>query len=289
LFDLARETFCAALSELPHDQAELKSLCLVFLGAVERDSGRLMDSLKILREANSFQTPGRLGTGRCELELATTLKELAAASGQELYNNEALRSYANALRECEAIGNHRLAAVVENNLGFFLLSIGFATESEQHLLRARKFFESISDFIRRAQVNETLTRLYVTTNRYSLAKETIDDVLYTLEMTDAEAILSEALTTSGIVSSRLGQVGEARKRFEEAYKVAERCGDREGARRSLVSKFEEMGELLDPDELQQISEKLGRLLAVIEPSSLVERVQETIAEIRFKLDQAFRG
>ena len=44
LFDLARETFFAALSELPDDQVELKSLCLVFLGAVERDSGRLFDS-----------------------------------------------------------------------------------------------------------------------------------------------------------------------------------------------------------------------------------------------------
>ena len=286
LFDLARETFTVALSELPGDQVELKSLCLVFLGAVERDSGRLLDSLRILREANSLQAPGRLGTGRCELELATTLKELAAAGGQQTYNDEALLNYRNALRECEAIGNHRLAAVVENNLGFFLLSIGFAKESEQHLLRARRFFDAISDLVRRAQVNETLTRLYVTTNRYSLGKETIDAALQTLEMTDAEAVLSEALTTSGIVSSRLGHINEAQKRFEEAYKVAERCGDREGARRALLSKFEEMGDLLDRDELCQISEKLHRLLAVTEPSPLVRRVEEAIAEIGCILEKS---
>ncbi|HEX3186712.1 MAG TPA: winged helix-turn-helix domain-containing protein [Pyrinomonadaceae bacterium] len=285
LFDLARQTFTTALSELPLDQNELKSLCLVFLGAVERDSGRLMNSLSILREANSLQTPGRLGTGRCELELATTLKELAVCEGQHAYNDEALLNYANALRECEGIGNHRLAAVVENNLGFFLLSIGFLKESEQHLSRARRFFEAISDFVRRAQVNETLTRLYIATNRYSLAKETIEDALQTLEMTDAEAILSEALTTSGIVSSRLGHSNEAQNRFEEAYKVAERCGDREGARRALVSKFEEMGDELERDELLHVWQKLQRLLAVAEPSTLGGRVEETIVEIGFMLDQ----
>ena len=281
LFDLALETFSAALSDLPEDQVELKSLCLVFLGAVERDSGRLRESLATLREANRLQSPGRLSTGRCELELATTLKELAASSSHLAYNDEALLNYANALRECEAIGNHTLAAVVENNLGFFMLSIGFPNEAEQHLLRARKFFEAISDLVRRAQVNETLTRLYVATNRYLLAKQTINEALETLEMTDAEAILSEALTTSGIVSSRLGQVSEAQKRFEEAYKVAERCGDREGARRALVSKFEEMGDLLERDELRQMSEKLRRLVAVTEPSPLADRVEQTLAEIEF--------
>jgi DNA-binding winged helix-turn-helix (wHTH) protein/tetratricopeptide (TPR) repeat protein len=282
LFDLARETFCSALAELPTDQVELKSLCLVFLGAVERDSGRLMDSLRILREARSLQAPGRLGTGRCELELATTLKELAA-EGQPIYNDEALISYANALRENEAIGNHRLAAVAENNLGFMLLTIGFTKESEEHLLRARRLFEAVSDMVRRAQVNETLTRLYIATNRHSLAKQTIEDALQTLEMTDAEAVLSEALTTGGIVLSRLGQRSDAEKRFEDAYMVADRCRDREGARRALVSMFQEIGEGLERDELRKISERLQRLLAITEPSSLVGRVEETIAQIETSL------
>ncbi len=238
-----------------------------------------MESLRILREARSLQTPGRLGTGRCELELATTLKELAVAERKSAYNDEAQLSYANALRECEAIGNHRLAAVAENNLGFMLLTTGFTNESEEHLLRGRRFFEAISDMVRRAQVNETLTRLYIATNRYSLARQTIEDALQTLEMTDSEAVLSEALSTSGIVLSRLGQRGESEKRFEEAYLVADRCGDREGARRALVSMFEEIGEGLGRDELRKISERLQGLLAITEPSSLVGRVEETIAQI----------
>ena len=285
LFDLARETFDTAISVLPANQTELKTVCLVFLGNLERDSGRLMDSLMILRQAKKLQIPGRLVTGRCELELATTLKELAVSENEPTYNDEALLNYANALREAEGIGNHRLAAVVENNLGFLLLSLGSSEESERHLLRARRFFEAISDTIRRAQVNETLTRLYVATSQYCLAKECIEDALQTLEQTDAEAILSEALTTSGIVSSRLGHFGQAQKRFEEGLKVAERCGDREGARRALVTKFEETGIGLQRDELRQLLQKLRQLSSINEPSSLSYRVEETITRIETALQE----
>jgi hypothetical protein len=138
--------------------------------------------------------------------------------------------------------------------------------------------------VRRAQVNETLTRLYIATNRYSLAKQTIEDALETLEKTDAEAVLSEALTTSGVVLSRLAQRGDAQKRFEDAYMVAERCGDREGSRRALVSMFVEIGEQLERSELSKISEKLRRLHAISEPSSLASRVEETIAQIAALFD-----
>ncbi|HEU4710694.1 MAG TPA: hypothetical protein VFS76_03975 [Pyrinomonadaceae bacterium] len=279
LFDLARDTFSNAISTLPDDQTEIKSLCLVFLGVVERDSGRLMDSLRTLREAISLQSPGRLGTGRCELELATTLKELAISESHQPYNEEARLHYATALQECEAIGNHRLAAVVENNLGFLLLNTGFPEESEQHLLRARRFFDVLSDSIRRAQVNETLTRLYLSTGRYLLAKQTIEDALLTLEMTDAEALLSEALTTNGIVSSRLGHFSQAQQRFEEAYKVAERCRDREGARRALVSKFDEIGHQLSGSELHEMLEKLKHLQLINEPTPLAHRVIKTTSQI----------
>jgi tetratricopeptide (TPR) repeat protein len=212
------------------------------------------------------------------------LKELAVSEGQQAYNDEALLQYANALRQCEAIGNHRLAAVVENNLGFLLLTLGAVEESEDHLLRARRFFEAMADQIRGAQVNETLTRLYLATNRSLLAKQTIEDALQTLEMTDAEAILSEALTTSGIVSSRLLHWSDAQKRFEEAYKVAERCGDREGAKRALVSKFEEMCNLLEHGELRQILQKLRRLDSFTEPTPLTRRVEQTISKITSVLE-----
>jgi hypothetical protein len=45
-----------------------------------------------------------------------------------------------------------------------------------------------------------------------------------------------------------------------------------------------MGDELERDELRQVSLKLQRLLAITEPSPLVGRVEETIAEIGFMLE-----
>lgn len=74
LFDLGRETLSEALSELPGNQIEIKSFGLLVWGAIERESGRLKDSLIKLRQAASLKGTGPLAAGRCYHELATTLK-----------------------------------------------------------------------------------------------------------------------------------------------------------------------------------------------------------------------
>lgn len=278
LFDIARETLSAAICELPTDHVEIKCLCLIYLGMLERDAGRLMEAISKLEEAASVMGPaGRLVTARYHLELGGTLRQMAL-SDQE-HNDEIRRHYATAIYESHAIGDHRTTAIAENNLGLLLLTLGAWKESEQHLLRARRFFEALSDNSRRAQVNETLTRLYVATAQYSLAEQTIDEAIQVLEGTAGEAVLSEALTTGGIVRCRLLRFGSAQSTFEAAYKVSERCGDREGARRALLSMYEEMGSRLDIEELSQLVGKLKKLQAVTEPSSLNEAVEGTIARI----------
>lgn len=279
LFDLARKTFSLALDHCPDSEIELKCHCLIFWSVLERDSGRLSDSIARLQEAESLHVSGLLMRGRCDLELATTLKDIAICECQDSYNSRARVHYRNALYEFEAIGHHRMAAIVENNFGFLLLNLGLVDESEMHLLRSRRFFDALSDNLRVAQVNETLTRLYIVTKHYSLASDTIESAVRALELTDGEAVLSEALTTSGIVACRLHRYGDAQKKFEAACNVAERCGDREGERRALLSMFEEMRERLTNDELNQVSEKLKRLQSFSEPSPLSVRIEETIAQI----------
>ncbi|HEX5883396.1 MAG TPA: winged helix-turn-helix domain-containing protein, partial [Pyrinomonadaceae bacterium] len=58
LFDVARDTLSSALSDLPDDQTEIKSVALVLWGVVERDSGRLISSLTKLREASRLEVVG---------------------------------------------------------------------------------------------------------------------------------------------------------------------------------------------------------------------------------------
>jgi TolB-like protein len=286
LFDLSRETVSAAYSELPDQEMEVRTLCLVIWGCIERDSGRLKDSLLRLREAMGLEVAGRLRTNRCYSDLGITLKELAVSEHDDTYSAEARLHFMRALYESEALGHHRYVATVENNLGFLLLTLGSHEESEKHLLRSRKLFEALSDSIRQAQVNETLARLYIETSRYDLAQKAIERAVETLELTDGEAFLAEALTTAGVVAARQGRLGDAKKSFEAAYKVAERCGDNEGAGRALLLILEELGDHVEQAEKTQMAEKLKRLFAATQQTAVLSRVERSIAEIGFQLNDA---
>jgi DNA-binding winged helix-turn-helix (wHTH) protein/tetratricopeptide (TPR) repeat protein len=276
LLEIARETISAALAELPMDQLELKTLALINLGVIERDSGRLTDALLKLREAASLEVAGSLVTGRCNIDLATTLKDLALSHGEERYLEEAKSHFLRALYESEALGNHRNVASVENNIGFLLLNLGAYEDSEQHLLRAGRIFNALRDSVRGAQVNDTLARLYIETNQHAHAEKVIDLAVETLELTDSEAILAEALTTKGIVACRTGRHSDGKRSFEAAYKVAERCGDHQGAVRALLCLFEEMQSRLDEQELRKIAQQLTRLAPAVQQRSLLARTKHVI-------------
>lgn len=276
LLDLARETIIAALAELPADQLELKILALINLGVIERDSGRLKDALQKLQEAASLEIAGRFVTGRCNIDLATTLKDLGLSQKEEGYLAEAKSRFLRALYESEALGHHRNVATVENNIGFFFLNLGCYEESEQHLLRAGRIFGALGDNVRGAQVNDTLARLYTEMKQHSRAEEAIDIAVETLELTDNEAILAEALTTKGIVACRAGRHSQGKRSFEAAYKVAERCGDHQGAVRALLGLFEEMRHRLDEHETRKIGHQLTRLIPAIQHASLLARAEQVI-------------
>jgi len=279
LFDEARATLEIALSELPKDQTELRSLGLSLLGAVERDSGRLQDSLERLREASSLEA-GQLRTGRWHHEIATTLKELALSESKDDYFSEARHHFQKALYEWEAIGNHRNAAAAENNLGYLLLCLGLTSECESHLVHALQLFNSLSDQIRAAQVNDTLAQLYIHVADFLKAQAAIEVAVNTLEKSDGEAVLAEALITKGIVACRQRRYSEARKCFESAHRVAERGGDIEGAGRALLVMFEQMRPELDEEESLAIAYGLKRCFAQRQKSSLFKRYEEMMATIQ---------
>jgi tetratricopeptide (TPR) repeat protein len=171
LFDIARETLVAALSELADDQLEIRCRCLIYSGMLERDAGRLREAIENLNEAAALMAPvGPLVSLRYHLEVAGTLRDLALSEGPETLNEEAEFHFRAGLHESEAIGDHRTTATVENNFGLFLLNLKVWEEAEKHLLRSRRRFEVLLDKFRGAQVNETLTRLYIATDRYSIAQ-----------------------------------------------------------------------------------------------------------------------
>jgi TolB-like protein len=261
MFELTRNTLLNVLDELGPADTDLKSLGLIRLGVVERHAGHIKNSLSRFADAcNIVGQSGPLLTGRYHHELGTTLKDLAKAQSQLDYSDTVTPHFQRAFYEFVAIGHHRYAAVVENNRGFLLLNVGRFEEAEPHLVYARRLFEVLDDKIRQAQVDDTLARLYIATERFELARVAAERAVAALEANDEEALLAEALTTKGIIFCKLNRHAQARGILEGAQRIAERCGDSEGAGQALLVVVEEMYEKLEESERKDIGVRLGELL-----------------------------
>ena len=282
-FDLARANLQRALAALTDNEPELRSVGLIRLAIVERLAGGGMhEALALLDEAAPLLARSNdWPKGRFHLEFANTLKDIGISENRKTCLEGALEHYQQALAHFRQVGNHRYTAIVENNHGHLLSSLERFDEACQHLHTARRLFEMLNDNVRLAQVDETLAQVYLASQRYDLAEQAINRSIDTLETSGEEAFLAEALTTRGIVLCRLARKAEAKPSFERAQRVAERCGDREGAGRALLILIEEMCEQLADDERREIGAQANQLLANSQQQATRERLRkclETIAE-----------
>ncbi|HJP94519.1 MAG TPA: ATP-binding protein [Pyrinomonadaceae bacterium] len=282
LFDLAQSTLRSCVASVTEKDYELRAVALIRLAIVERHSGRLHEALDLLEQVSSVETMTTPWTkGRFRTEIANTLKEFGVAQGQKHYFDRALSHYEEASLLFERVGNMRYAAAVENNRGYLLLSLNRFEESQIHLQRARTLFTGLGDTIGCAQVDETLAQLYLASENYELAERAIKLAVNTFEGSGEDALLAEALTTQGLILCRLGHCPEAKPIIERARRVAERCGDREGAGRALLILIEEMCDQLADDERREIGAQANQLLANSQQHATRERLRkclETIAE-----------
>jgi tetratricopeptide (TPR) repeat protein len=185
-----------------------------------------------------------------------------AASDPSLgsYFEKALEHYRKASFEFDAVGNHRLSAIVQNNQGFLLLTLGRTEGVHQLLIRARRSFEKLGDNVRTAQVDETFARFHLSQGNLQYAEEAIERSIRTLEQGDEDALLAESLTTKGLILFESNRIAQARAVLEVAHKVAERCGDREGAGRALLLILEKMRDVMSPIEQIEMCHRAHLLL-----------------------------
>ncbi|HET8669452.1 MAG TPA: tetratricopeptide repeat protein, partial [Candidatus Saccharimonadales bacterium] len=277
LFDLGRSTLVSVLSELSAEHDDLRSLALIRLGSLERHAGRLHDALSRLNEAAAIATlSGPWATGRCNLELASTYKDLSISYEVEDYFSSSRQFYSKALHEFEAVGNHRLVAIVENNLGYLLMMMQKYAAAESYLLRARRSFNWFNDKIRAAQVDDTLARLYLAQQEFDEAESTIQRAVQTMELGDEDALLAEALTTQGMIYCRRRRYAEAKRALDDAHRLASRCGDNEGAGRALLVLMEEMPEFLLDEERKTLEARAVELLKSSEQPSILRRLNSVL-------------
>ncbi len=282
LLDIAHSTLQSCVVNLTDESYEIWAVAIIRLAIVERHMGRLHAAVTLLEQLSSNER--RLSSwtkGRFRTEMANTLKEIGTAEGKKHFFDCALSHYKEAAVQFEQLGNSRYAAAVENNRGYLLLTLERFSESRAHLLRARGLFAALSDTIGCAQVDETLAQLCLGSGDYEAAKAAIELAVNTLEGSGEDGLLAEALTTQGLILCRLGHRQEAKPILERARRVAERCGNQEGAGRALLILIEEMGEQLPDDERREIGAHASQLLANSQQQSTKDRLKkclEIIAE-----------
>src|SRR5687767_770146 len=280
LFDLAQASLRSSIDTLRDSQTELRSVALIRMAVVEHYAGRLHDAVRLLNEAWPLvQTQRPWIKGRFHLEHATTLRDLGVAEATEEYYYHSLQHYRQALHEFEDLGNLRYSAIVENNLGYLLLTLRRFDEAQSHLQRASDLFEQFNDQVKRAQVQETVAQLYLAIENYECADSFVKSAVNTLEQSGEEVPLAEALTTQGLILCRLGRRQEAKPILERARRVAERCGDRESAGKALLILIEEMCDQLPNDERREIGAQANQLLANSQQHATRERLKKCLEKI----------
>jgi signal transduction histidine kinase/ActR/RegA family two-component response regulator len=280
LFDLAHASLRSCLEALSEPQMELRSVALIRMAVVEHYAGRLHDAVGLLNQAWPLvQSQRPWIKGRFHLEHATTLRDLGVAEANEEYYRHSLEHYRLALHEFEKLGNLRYEAIVENNLGYLLLTLRRFDEAQSHLNRARDLFGEFGDQVKRAQVDETVAQLYIAREEYKQAESAIRLAVDILEDRGEDALLAEALMTQGLVLCRLDHRQEAKPIIERARRVAERCGDRESAGRALLILIEEMCEQLPDDERREIGAQANQLLANSQQQATRERLKKSLEQI----------
>ena len=154
-----------------------------------------------------------------------------------------------------------------------LLSLKRLCEAEKRLILARKLFDGLDDKVRRAQVDETLAQLHLADNKIDLAERAILRAVEGLGNGGEDAHLAEVLSTHGVILCRLGRHREAKRVLERSNRMAENCGDREGAGRALLIVIEEMFEELDDAERLEIRDRLDMLLSHSQQRLTLERLR----------------
>jgi TolB-like protein/predicted negative regulator of RcsB-dependent stress response len=281
MFELARKTLLKLIEGLQARDNDLRSVAFLRLAVVERHAGHLTDSLSRLSGASDIvNQSGPSVTGRYYQELANVLKDIAISENRADYLKIVQNHFARAYYEFEAIGHVRYTAVAENNHGYLLLNLGYYDDAKVHLLRAQRLFGQLDDKIRRAQVDDCLSRLYMAINRFELAESAIDSAIASLEADDEEALLAEALTTKGQLFCKQHRYNEARQTLEGAWRIAERCGDNEGAGRALLILVEEMHSQIGKAELNRIIARVRELLEYTQQASTRARLAESGLQTR---------
>jgi tetratricopeptide (TPR) repeat protein len=275
-YDEARVLLSGALEVIEEVVGRAKAL--LRLATVEFYAGRYNDSLNILRE-NAHVFDERVThtlRGSFHNALALALKQLGLTEGRLDCLDQAIIEYTAAIFHYELAGHDRYRANNENNLANLLRKVGRYREAHGHLDRAGAIFRRLQDVGSLAQVDETRARVFMEERKYGEAYRVITRAVEMLSGGGAAALLSEALTTQGLVLARLGRNEASIDVLRRAVQVAEESGASCNAGLAALTLIEEHGGLraLPPEEVYELYLRADRLLKDVQNPEAFTRLRE---------------
>jgi CheY-like chemotaxis protein/tetratricopeptide (TPR) repeat protein len=261
-FDEARINLANALSLVQNSSPELKATLLIRAGIVEVWSQRLNEASRLYDEAALLldETDDHALKGSYHDELAVLFMKLSEGINSKDYVDRALIEYTAASFHFERAEHHHFQARVENNLGYLFFTLNRFNDAYAHLDRARMLFLDLGDRGAAAGVDETRARTLIAEGRLREAERCARAAVRTLEKSDEQALLAEALTTQGIALARLGNYSRAKALLDRAVEVAQTAGDLEGAGRAKLSIIEGLGDQVPAKELASVFKSAADLL-----------------------------
>ncbi len=274
-YDEARDTLDQALKELETKDTVLRAKILIRHTLVEVWTGRYHDAWDILEKAREFfEASGDTVKGRWHGQRGLVLRRLATAEQRADYADRAIIEFTAAIYHYEQAGHERYCANNFNNLAMLLYQLGRYSEAHQNLDRAKVIFEHHKDIGNLAQVNETRVRVLVAEHRYHEANHIISDVIRTFEKGCEYAMLADALTIQGVISSRLGLHEGSISTLRHAMSVAQTSGSSSNAGRAALTLIEEHGrERLSENELYNVYNRADELLKETQDAEEIARLR----------------
>lgn len=140
------------------------------------------------------------------------------------YLDKALTDYEAASEQYEFAGNVRYEAAILNNLGNLYRVAQQFNRAHNNVDRAITLYERLQDRSHLAHAKDTKALIFLDEGQFKRAHKFADQAVGLLRGHD-EGWLSVPLITRGKIFSKMAQISQAQRDFEEAALVAETSGD----------------------------------------------------------------
>lgn len=263
---------------------ELRAKILIRRTIVENCTGRYRDAWEILREAEPFfEGLSDALKGKWHGQMGLVLKRLALSEKRDDYIDRAIIEFTAAIYHYEQAGNERYRAINLNNLAMLLYPIGRYKEAHEALDAAEEVFKRLKSSGILAQVQETRARAFIAEQKYEEARRTIDKAVSTLEGSNEQALLADALTVQGLIAERLGDHERSINILRRAIEIADSSGSAFNAGFAGLALIEEHHKRLSEPDLYKLYVRTDRFLKNAEDAEGISRLRDCAQIVMDKL------